>query len=187
MATDSSIRKGSFIYFAYGSNMFSPRLKALERAPSAKAIGIGFVQSRRLTFDKVSTDGSGKCDIEQTSRISDRVYGVLYCISESERSKLDKAEGLSKGYDAETVEVSTSDGIIPADTYVATANKKDSAQKPYHWYKALVVAGANEHDLPQPYMVWLITVESKQDADAERRVARESLLYAATPKNGDDE
>jgi gamma-glutamylcyclotransferase len=48
------------LYFAYGSNMFARRLSA--RTPSAMRIGTGFVEGRKLTFDKVSTDGSGKCE-----------------------------------------------------------------------------------------------------------------------------
>ena len=49
---------GTFLYFAYGSNMFVRRLVA--RTPSAVRIATAFVEGRRLVFDKVSTDGSGK-------------------------------------------------------------------------------------------------------------------------------
>ncbi len=52
------------------------------------------VDGYRLAFDKVSTDGSGKCDIERTGNTSDRVYGLLFSIAESEADALDDAEGL---------------------------------------------------------------------------------------------
>jgi hypothetical protein len=37
------------------------------------AIGSGFVEGHRLTFDKVSNDGSGKCNVEPTSDPGERV------------------------------------------------------------------------------------------------------------------
>ena len=85
----------SFRYFAYGSNMLTRRLKATDRAPSATLLGIGYVEGRRLTFDKVSKDGSGKCDAESTGENTDRVYGVIFEIASTEKAALDKAEGLN--------------------------------------------------------------------------------------------
>lgn len=167
---------GTFIYFAYGSNMLSRRLKARNRAPSATPIGTGYVSSRRLTFDKVSTDGSGKCDVESTANDSDRVYGVLFEIDKSEESKLDNAEGLGNGYKIETVEVRTQGGItLKAKAYVAT--KKEPALCPYHWYKAIVIAGAVEHKLPLSYIEWLRTINSKQDPNVKRCAENEALLF----------
>lgn len=167
----------TFVYFAYGSNMLSRRLQAKERTPSAVAIGIGFVQGRRLTFDKVSRDGSGKCDIEVTNNPKDRAYGVLFKISSAEKSNLDKAEGCGKGYNEENVQVVTSSGACAATTYVATA--KEPALRPYHWYKALVVAGAVEHGLPNDYIEWLRTFESQADPNTKRRAENEALLFGS--------
>ncbi len=163
----------TFLYFAYGSNMLSRRLRV--RTPSAVVIGTGYVCSRRLTFDKVSSDGSGKCDIEQTTNLTDRVYGVLFEIACSEKSDLDAAEGLGKGYREERIIVSTSTGDIEAIAYVATA--KEPALRPYHWYKAFVVSGASEHSLPGSYIEWLRTVDSKPDPKATRRAENEALLF----------
>lgn len=56
------------------------------------------------------------------------------------------------------------------------ATSKDASLKPYHWYKALVVAGAVEHGLPFPYVEWLRTIESVQDQDPARRIEHERLL-----------
>ncbi len=78
--------KPTLSYFAYGSNMFSRRLRA--RVPSAIAGGVGYVRGRRLTFDKVSNDGSGKCDVEPTLRDTDRVHGVLFEIDCVEKPRL---------------------------------------------------------------------------------------------------
>jgi gamma-glutamylcyclotransferase len=150
-----------FFYFAYGSNMLSKRLKSHDRSPSATAIDIGYVENRRLTFDKVSKDGSGKCDIESTCCQTDRVYGVIYEIPSIEKANLDKAEGLGKGYQEINIQVVTSKGIITAISYFAT--KKEPSLRPYHWYKLLVVTGAIEHGLPTDYIEWLKTFESIPD------------------------
>jgi gamma-glutamylcyclotransferase len=165
----------TFIYFAYGSNMLSRRLRAPGRAPSARAVGIGYVPGRRLTFDKISFDGSGKCDIATTSSATDRVWGVLFEIDSFERPGLDAAEGLGKGYKEEFVDVVTAQGVRRVLTYVAT--KKDDTQRPYHWYAALVISGAVEHSLPPPYIEWLRTTESKPDGDVKRRAENEELLF----------
>src|SRR5271170_4454468 len=88
----AAIVTGKFIYFAYGSNMFTRRIAA--RVPSAIFSGTGYIRERRLTFNKVSIDGSGKCDIEGTANPNDLVYGVLFEIDSNEKGELDRAEGL---------------------------------------------------------------------------------------------
>ena len=75
-----------FLHFAYGSNMFTRRLT--QRTPSAQVQGIGYIERHRLTFDKWSKDGSGKCDIEATQYVSDRAYGVLFSILKAEEADL---------------------------------------------------------------------------------------------------
>ena len=148
-----------------------------ERAPSATVVKTGYVNGRRLTFDKVSLDGSGKCDIEETCNSGDRVYGVLYKINKLEKGALDRAEGCGNGYKEQTVDVLTSSGTCQAVVYVAT--KKEPALRPYHWYKAIVIAGAVEHGLPEPYVKWIRTVESKPDPKIERRSENEKLLFGS--------
>ena len=168
------VAQAKILYFAYGSNMLSRRLRASNRTPSAVAVGTGFVSGRRLTFDKVSTDGSGKCDIEVTTNPNDRAYGVLFEIDIAEKPALDRAEGLGEGYREEPVEVVAASGICEAITYVATS--KVPALRPYHWYKALVVAGAIEHGLPESYVEWLRTFDSQADPNVKRRAENESLF-----------
>lgn len=166
----------TFHYFAYGSNMLTRRLKAPERAPSAEFVDTGYIARRRLTFDKLSRDGSGKCDAEETGIETDRVYGVIFEIKCSQKPALDWAEGCGKGYKLETVEVITKQRTVLAQTYIAT--RKVRALQPYHWYKALVVAGAVEHDLPNSYVEWLRVFESTEDPHADRRAENEAILFA---------
>jgi len=170
----NSVAGDTFRYFAYGSNMLSRRLRAKERDPSAARIGTGFVKGRRLTFDKVSQDGSGKCDAEQTGVATDRVYGVLFETAKFEKKALDDAEGLGRGYREEYIEIDTPKGRFNAITYIAIS--KEPRIRPYHWYKALVVAGAVEHGLPGDYVEWIGAFESQEDLKAERRAKNEALL-----------
>src|ERR1700722_17443460 len=138
----------TFLYFAYGSNMFARRLAA--RAPSAVRITTAFVDGRRLTFDKVSTDGSGKCDIEATGNPADRIYGVLFRIATAEERALDEAEGLGPGYRKDETTGVTSEATIAAMAYIAIV--KDPKRRPYDWYKAFVLQGATENALPAAYI-----------------------------------
>ena len=157
--------------------MLSRRLR--ERTPSAAKLSVGFVEKHRLTFDKVSKDCSGKCDMNHTSVVTDRVYGVLFKIDPSEKTNLDNAEGLGKGYKEECVDVvllRRAKRKIKAVAYVATT--KNPILKPYNWYKAFVVAGAVEHKLPESYIEWLRTVQSQPDPDAHRYSKNEAVLFS---------
>ncbi len=154
------------LYFAYGSNMRLRRLCASDRTPSAAVLATGYVRGRKLTFDKVSSDGSGKCDIEITDNLNEIVYGVLYEIPKMEKPALDKAEALGKGYREENITVVTPSGNYEALVYVATI--KDPTLRPYHWYKALVLTGAIEHNLPEAYVKQIEAVDSIPDRDKER-------------------
>jgi cation transport regulator ChaC len=137
-------------------------------------MGIGCVNGRRLTFDKVSKDGSGKCDAEETGVETNRVHGVLFEILKSEKRALDKAEGVGKGYCEKAIEVDTPNGKVTAITYIATI--KEPGVCPYTWYKALVVAGAVEHGLPGDYVEWIKTFETQDDPCLERRAKNEATI-----------
>ena len=73
-------------YFAYGSNMLTRRLAAVDRAPSARPIAIGTLPGRRLRFHKIGLDGSGKCDAALTGKDSDRIYGVLFELDRADQA-----------------------------------------------------------------------------------------------------
>jgi hypothetical protein len=167
----------TFLYFAYGVNMLSHRIQ--DAAPSAVAIDIGIVQGYRFAFGKVSRYGSGECDIEVTNNPKDRVYGVLYKINVKDKSNLNDAEGLGT-YNEANVQVVTSTDNCTAMTYIARY-KDASLLRPFQWYKALVIAGAAEHDLPKAYVEWLRTFEAQADSNSARRAEGEALLFGNMP------
>ena len=168
----------TFLYFAYGSNMSKKRLK--KRTPSAKVIGTGFLDNHCLTFNKRSTDGSGKCTIECSE--SDKVYGVLFKINEDEEKSLDKAEGFCKGsYAKICVKIKICDSKygkkVHAKTYIATPKYIDRKVKPYTWYKQHVLVGAIEQKLPPWYIDYLIRVDADKDCCEQRELCELSIYY----------
>lgn len=66
-------------YFAYGSNMLHQRLK--KRVHSAVPLGKARLCKHHLAWHKISTDGSGKCDIVEDPEQNYYVWGVLYDIN----------------------------------------------------------------------------------------------------------
>ncbi|MGE0310675.1 MAG: gamma-glutamylcyclotransferase family protein [Lautropia sp.] len=172
---------GAFLYFAYGSNMGSRRLRAPDRAPSARRVAIGRVSGYRLTFDKVGRlDGSGKCDCEWTGRTAgagaDHVWGVVWRIAVAERAALDRVEGEGSGYRRARVVVQTDAGPMAADTYLATT--KAPALEPFDWYLNHVLEGAIEAGLPAGWIDAIRSVGARVDPDGER-ARREWAIHAA--------
>jgi gamma-glutamylcyclotransferase len=162
----------TFLYFAYGSNMLTRRLTA--RTPSAVAVATAYVEGYRLTFDKVSSDGSGKCDIEPTGNAADLVWAVLFRIATAEAADLDDAEGLGHGYRKGEVQAIAASTKTLATAYFAT--HKDPARLPYDWYNAFVLQGAIQHELPEDYIEQIRSVVSQPDPDPARRARNEGLL-----------
>ncbi|WP_268960447.1 gamma-glutamylcyclotransferase family protein [Paraburkholderia metrosideri] len=153
-----------FFYFAYGSNMSTRRIVA--RLPSAKTIATGFMIGYKLVFDKVSKDGSGKCDCEHTGSVGDRVYGVIFVVLCSERAAFDRFEGVGTGYKPSAVRVDTDAGEMSALTYVAT--NRQSGLPPYAWYKQHVLVGAHEANLPEDYVRKIEAAIAINDPDLTR-------------------
>jgi len=161
----------SLLYFAYGSNMLTRRLRA--RTPSARAVGTATLSGFEMCWHMLSTDGSAKCDIVQAAAPDTGVHGVVFEIHLSERPALDLAESVGVGYRVQQVTVETAGGAVEAWTYRAL--RIDRGALPYTWYKALVVAGAREHGLPPGYVDALEAVAAQDDPRPER-TARNLLI-----------
>lgn len=150
MAKPDKPTEDTYLYFAYGSNMSSERLRA--RTPSAISLGRARLPEYALRWHKLGRDGSGKCDIEPSDAPGTAVWGVLYEINRAEKDGLDAVEGLGVGYYEHTVRVETDTVVREAVTYKAKPDKIDPALRPLAWYKAHVLRGATEHGLPAEYV-----------------------------------
>src|SRR6185503_12243231 len=94
------------VYFAYGSNMSTTRLR--RRARSAVVVGRAYLEGYELRFNKRSEDGSGKANALETGRPSDRVEGLLFELTDLDLAELDRAEG--RGYARAVARVETPAG-----------------------------------------------------------------------------
>jgi cation transport regulator ChaC len=166
------------IYFAYGSNMSTARLR--ERMPSCKPIGKATLPGYSLRFHKRSVDQSGKCNAFATGNVNG-VIGVLFSFDPAERAELDKAEGVGSGYEHATVTVINDKGRRrKALTYLATPDYIDDNLKPYGWYKDFVLAGGREHGLPPEYIAeYIQSIESIADPDKTRDDTQRATLRSA--------
>ncbi len=170
----SAVTEDEILYFAYGSNMSSHRLRA--RVPSAHKMINAVLTGHQLRFHKQShVDGSAKCDAYQTGLADDRVMGVIFSFQHSEKPELDRVEGLGEGYEIKWVQVVTVDNQwVEAYTYVAT--DIDASLRPFDWYKAHVLAGAREQDLPAEYIAAIELVQAQADTNLNRAI-RELAIY----------
>ncbi len=164
----------TMLYFAYGSNMSTPRLR--NRVPSARAVAVARLKQHRLKFHKQGKDSSGKCDAECTNYAQDVVYGVVFEIAASQKPKLDEKEGLQNGYEEKNVLVYIGYGEeLKAVIYYAT--HIEPTLKPYEWYKEHVLRGAREHGLPADYVTTIETVTATPDPDKSRHDSELSIYY----------
>jgi gamma-glutamylcyclotransferase (GGCT)/AIG2-like uncharacterized protein YtfP len=145
--------KRRVLYFAYGSNMSTSRF--LARIACARSAGIAYLKNKKVLFNKVSTDGSGKANLVDSP--GDVTWGVLYQIDFQDLSTLDKIEA---DYDRIQVQVLRSDGdSVKAVIYISTYLTSDPVA--YDWYKELVLSGAREHNLLRDYIAYLERLPSR--------------------------
>lgn len=156
--------------------MLTERLTADNRCPDAKFCGCAFAEGAVIEFSKRSElDGSGKATLCQAT--GQQAPGVLFKIPNAQRVALDRVEGFRKGYDrcdAFPVHRSSSDAIVQAVTYLATS--PEANHKPYDWYLALIVAGAQQHDLGDDYVAKLRREPYERDDCIARKTRKEAIV-----------
>jgi cation transport regulator ChaC len=127
------------------------------RTPSAKPIERAKIYGKRLAFNKLSKNGSGKANLVDDAKAE--TWGVIFEIEKKEMDSLDKRES---GYQRMQVEVVSDDGnLYVAETYIALG--LDDKLQPYNSYKTMILEGANEFGLPQIYIDGLTSVLSIPD------------------------
>lgn len=139
------------LYFAYGSNMWSGRMHI--RNPTAKFFDIGELEGYRVDFvdDYDSWKGAGAA-LEKDDQHT--MHGVVWTVPKTELKHLDKQES---SYDASDVTVKLSSGEkVVCRTYFYSTRKPGKKGLPSRLYKAVLVAGAIEHKLPENYVQELV-------------------------------
>jgi hypothetical protein len=131
------------LYFAYGSNMSSRRLRA--RLPAARALGPARLPGMRRVVNKLGKDGSGKVNVIDDP--ASHVWGVVFVIARADWSELDRHEW---GYARRAAEVLAAGATerLAVQIYVAESPLLSEGLPPFDWYRDFLVEGAREHALP---------------------------------------
>lgn len=128
------------IYFAYGSNMSTERLR--DRIPRAAPVGRARWPGMRLVFNKVAADGSGKANLVEDPRAE--AWGVLFSIPLIDWANLD---GFEPGYSRVGCAVVLDSGEdFRAQVYLGIGETRETS--PHDWYRDHLHRGAVEHGLP---------------------------------------
>jgi hypothetical protein len=152
-----------FLYFAYGSNMLTARLK--DRCPSARRVALALAKGYDLVFTKRSTDQSAKATLAPAD--GSHCPGVIFGIAVAERDALDAFEGPDYTRNDAFAVISADGKACTTTTYLA----QDSTDglRPYDWYLALIVAGGREHGLHAGHVDRLRQVECASDPVTSRK------------------
>jgi hypothetical protein len=137
------------------------RLRA--RTPSARLAGTAYLPDWSLRFHKLSIDASGKCSIKKGSS---GVYVAVYRMSEVDKRKLDRIEGVGDGYVDARIAVP---GFGECATYIAADARVDDSLHPYDWYREMVLLGCESLSLPEHYARRIEGVAAIPDPDSARR------------------
>jgi gamma-glutamylcyclotransferase (GGCT)/AIG2-like uncharacterized protein YtfP len=134
----------NILYFAYGYNMCNKNIN--DRLSNCEFFNIGKIDNKKFICNKKSTDGSAKANLVDS--MGDEVWGVLYCINNSQLKVLDDIES---GYDREILNIVLSEGSnILAEVYVSS--KTTEFHNATEEYKNAIIEGAIEHKLPDYYI-----------------------------------
>ena len=158
-------------YFGYGSNTERGTFLGRRRMRPVE-VRVGRLDDFELRFDLGV--GSGERGVANVAaRDGDHVWGVLWRITGNGAQRLDRTEGVHRGfYRRLAVEVTTPDGgRVPAFTYHSLRGRP--GRKPSRRYLGLLLAGARQHGLPEDWIVRLRGFELARD---ERRAHQGGLL-----------
>jgi hypothetical protein len=138
------------LYAAYGSNMDSAQMA--ERCPHSPQVGTGWLEGWRLTFggEDLGWQGALATVVEADN---ERVFVVLYEVSDNDEQALDRWDGATLGYYSKLkVRVATLEGDTVAWLYVINDYE---GGLPSARYLGLVADAAESAGAPEDYVAWL--------------------------------
>jgi gamma-glutamylcyclotransferase (GGCT)/AIG2-like uncharacterized protein YtfP len=119
------------------------------RCPASRFLGPGLLEGYRFVYDGFSVAWDGAVG-NIVKSATERVWGALFEITETDRLALDAFEGYPRSYDRKEVEVKDRLGnICRAMAYYRTGRAQG---KPHPDYEKLVLDGAKESGLPEEYV-----------------------------------
>ncbi|XP_040577054.1 gamma-glutamylcyclotransferase [Lepeophtheirus salmonis] len=161
---------GHFLYFAFGSNMLTQRIRISNH--SASYVGNALLKGYYLDFDYESQKWKGAvATIREDSKRE--VWGILWRLKNEDLKSLDKQEGVESSiYRRLSISINLEDSSDPIDAYTyqlteESCNKGSQDKRPSKIYKNVIVNGAKEHNLNVNYIKLL---EGIQDNGYEGQV-----------------
>ncbi|XP_055298889.1 gamma-glutamylcyclotransferase-like isoform X2 [Sitodiplosis mosellana] len=163
-----SSNRSKFLYFAYGSNMWTKRIHM--RNPSAVRKGSAQLKGYRLDFYQPVGEPSPVWNGSRATVVEDEnytVWGAVYEIDLKHLPSLDAQEGVnSKRYVPITKEIVTSDEeVLTCRSYQLTEQPTNAVnlsdptipleRKPSKTYIDVIMLGAEENQLPEEYLGFL--------------------------------
>lgn len=143
------------LYFAYGSNMDWDQMR--ERCPSAQFVGKALLRDHKLAFTRKSVErGCGVADIVPEK--GQKVWGVVYEISERDKGRLDMCEGFDPTRDQnaywrrQVLVLLDGDEDKPLTAWTYFAQKEQDPPPPSAAYLSLLLKGARHWHLPEEYI-----------------------------------
>ena len=140
------------LYAAYGSNLDPAQM--LLRCPHSPQRGTGWLEGWRLTFggEDIGWEGALATVVEDGD---ERVFVVLYELSEGDERALDRWDGVTIGYYRKLrVRVATLDGDVLAWLYVLNFYE---GGLPSARYLGIMADAAEIAGAPPDYVSWLRT------------------------------
>lgn len=162
------------LYFAYGSNLLTHRMVA--RVSNANFVSTGNLTGWRFAFNLRSTDGSAKANAIKTDSSLDTLYGAIYELDDAGKSLLDQFEDLGGAYEIAYAIADAGHGSSEVFLYVGNRERVADNLPPYDWYRALILAGARQHNLSAGFVRMLQACATTRDPDSDRAAANWNLI-----------
>jgi gamma-glutamylcyclotransferase (GGCT)/AIG2-like uncharacterized protein YtfP len=144
-------------YFAYGANMSQEVMRT--SAPAHRFLGAARLAGHRLAFTRRSViTGTGVADIVRDAGAA--VWGALYLLDPRDFEQLDRKEGLGSAYVREQVSVTLGQEEIHGVLAYTVRVKEAVEIRPSAAYLHLLLDGAAERGLPEPYLATLELLRS---------------------------
>ena len=106
------------------------------------------------------------------------VYVAVYEVRKKDKQKLDKIEGVGKGYDDFTIDVPDFGSCF---TYLGSASHICDELTTYDWYRQMVLLGCRKLGLSDRYTAIIEAIENGPDPDEYR--SREQWQIVELLKN----
>jgi gamma-glutamylcyclotransferase len=145
--------------FAFGSNMSLTQMN--KRCPESSKLCIATLENHKLSFPRFSN--TRKCGVASVeTKEGEIVWGVVFRLTGSDWSKLDKYEGVKRNFykrvGATVYENGDSNKPIECETYVAIPEGEFFPNKDY---LSTILEGAKENHLPNNYIESLIATRTQ--------------------------